>query len=249
MNPSPVFVDYATIRHDPSWQMPSHAHRHHEVIAVESGAMRVEIGGRRVAAGPGEVLFYRAGVPHREWADPARPATTLCLSCGGGADSARIAPCTRDAEGRVREMLRWIERDVAHGLRGDPGRCAALIGAIQAELVRLATPDEPELVARTVQYAQERLSGPITLTALAAHAHLSKFHYLRSYRRLTGRTPVGDVRRMRLERARSLVISTPWPLRRIALEVGLSSEFHLSRLFRRHFGVPPAALRSDRHGP
>ncbi|MCE5279368.1 MAG: AraC family transcriptional regulator [Planctomycetaceae bacterium] len=236
-----TFLDYATIRHDARWHLACHAHQHHEIIAVESGAMRAEIDGRTLTAGAGDVLFYHAGVPHTEWTDPHRAATTLCLSYSG--QSQTLADCTHDDNGRVRQMLRWIDQDRAAGTAGDRARTRAIIAAIVAELSHLAASLQPTLVTQTRLYVQEHLAGRITLADLAARASLSKYHFIRRYRELASCTPGQDVRRMRIERARSLVVSTPWPLRHIAEQVGLSSEFHLSRLFRQHLGVCPTALR------
>lgn len=238
-----TFRDYATIRHDSRWHMAAHSHRHHEIIAVESGAMRVEIAGRSIDAGPGDVLFYRSGTAHTEWTDPRRAAVTLCLSYCGRWLADTLQPRTHDDQGRVRQMLRWVEQDLARGTAGDTPRMTAIISAIVSELAHLAASAQPTLVSQTRLYVQERLDRRITLTELADRAGMSKYHFIRRYSELAGCTPGEDVRRMRIERARSLVVSTPWPLRHIAEQVGLSSEFHLSRLFRQHLGVCPTELR------
>jgi transcriptional regulator GlxA family with amidase domain len=46
-----------------------------------------------------------------------------------------------------------------------------------------------------------------------------------------------------VEAARSLILSTPWTLQRIAEQVGFADETQLSRVFRRLIGVPPGQLR------
>jgi transcriptional regulator GlxA family with amidase domain len=75
---------------------------------------------------------------------------------------------------------------------------------------------------------------------------MSKFHFSRRYRQLTGLTPMEDLRQLRLEAARDLLLTTDLPLKAIAPRTGLGDEYHLSRLFRRAFGIAPGELRRHR---
>ena len=69
--PDPSTAGFCGIGHlQPSrgWRLPGHAHGFHEMIVVLSGRMEVSIAGRTHRGGPGDVLWYPAGVEHREWA-------------------------------------------------------------------------------------------------------------------------------------------------------------------------------------
>jgi len=236
-------IAYATIPHHRGWHYNFHRHTHHEIITVESGAMSVEMGGRTYRARAGDVLFYRAGVAHKEDADPEALATTLCLSFSGEHRADAILPLTKDHSGRVRGMLRWIHDDMSLSDEQRRPRIETLISAIVEELAFLAQPREHPLVERTRRHIREHLAAKITLNDLAAQAGTTKFHFLRTYRALTGATPMLDVRRQRLEHARNLIVSTSWPLRVIAERVGFNNEFHLAKLFRQHLGIAPSSLR------
>jgi AraC family transcriptional regulator len=58
-----------------------------------------------------------------------------------------------------------------------------------------------------------------------------------------GEPPHTYVLRRRLERAREALQTSDEPLLAIALRLGFSDQPHLTRLFRRRFGVPPGAFR------
>ncbi len=242
-HPDFSFVAYATITHHRGWRYPFHRHAHHEVIAVESGAMTVEMNGTLYRARAGDVLFYRAGMAHKEDAEVKALATTLCLSYSGEAFVGEILPQTKDRSGRVRQMLRWIHDDMNLPAESRGARGTALIAALVAELAFLAQPRDDPLVEGTRRYAREHLAEKITLDDLALQAGMSKYHYLRRYHALTGLTPMLDVRRQRLEHARNLIVSTSWPLRVIADRAGFNTEFHLAKLFRQHLGITPSSLR------
>jgi AraC-like DNA-binding protein len=49
--------------------------------------------------------------------------------------------------------------------------------------------------------------------------------------------------RVRMTRARALIVETGTPLTEIALDVGYSDAAHFTRAYKRHFGEPPSALR------
>jgi AraC-like DNA-binding protein len=240
------FVAYATIKHHKDWRYPPHQHPHHEIITVEHGAMSVVLNGQPIIARAGDVLFYKAGNPHKEDADPRQLALTLCLSYSGKYLADRIGYVTHDANGRVRQMLHWIADDMSLPEDVRMPRMAGLIAAVVEELAWLAQPRQHPLVERTRMFMERNLSKRIRLDDLATNAGMSKFYFLRQYYQIAGRTPMQELCKQRLERARNLIVSTSWPLRFIAGQVGFNNEFHLSKLFKQHLGIAPSSLRTKR---
>lgn len=90
----------------------------------------------------------------------------------------------------------------------------------------------------------------LRVDALAARAGLSTFHFIRRFRAAFGSTPHQYVRARRLERARELLETTPWPVTEICDAVGFSSPGSFSSLFRRATGETPGEYRARRrcHG-
>ena len=64
------------------------------------------------------------------------------------------------------------------------------------------------------------------------------------WRRETGRTPRGYLRRLRLERAKLLLAADDRPVTDVALECGFCSPSHLATSFALAFGLPPSHYRS-----
>ena len=92
------------------------------------------------------------------------------------------------------------------------------------------------------------LSGDLSLSALAASVNMSKPHFVRLFRNTAGTSPHRYVVQARTERARHLIQSSELPLAEIASESGFASQSHLSRIFRRTYGVTPGDARKQR-GP
>jgi AraC-like DNA-binding protein len=88
----------------------------------------------------------------------------------------------------------------------------------------------------------------LDIEALAASAHLSRAHFIRSFRETFGEPPHRYLQRRRLERAMALLRETELSVTEICFEVGFSSLGTFSRTFREIVGMSPSAYR-DRAEP
>jgi AraC-like DNA-binding protein len=88
----------------------------------------------------------------------------------------------------------------------------------------------------------EHYSEQLTLAGMARHAGLSRFHLLRTYRRVFGATPRAHLRATRLAAARRL-LKTGARVTEACFAVGFASLGSFSSAFRRDGGVAPAAWR------
>ena len=100
------------------------------------------------------------------------------------------------------------------------------------------------MVKRVRDLMAASVSHKVSLQELADAAELSRYHFARTYRRWTGRTPMKDLQLMRVKHAHHLILTTNLPQKEIARRCGLGNVYYLSRVFRRHFGASPGALRS-----
>jgi AraC family transcriptional regulator len=97
---------------------------------------------------------------------------------------------------------------------------------------------------RVLTYIQDNLSRDITISELAAVAHLSEFHFARLFKRATGLAPHQFVITQRVERAKALIRKGQLSLVDVAATVGFSSQSHLCQHFKRIVGCTPAKFRN-----
>ena len=228
---------------DPSWRMHAHFHPFHEIIAVVAGRMQVQAGGETVVGVAGDVLLYPAQLIHEERADPQCPVKSYFASFALESVPAGRFLRVRDRDGRIAQLMRWLYDDEVATARPNQSKLDSLMHVIVAEFFELRGVCENELVTRVRRYVRAHIAEPQCLSLLARHAAMSRFHFLRTYRTLAGRTPMEEVRCMRLDHARNLLLSTSLTLKEIAARAGLGSEQSMCRLFRRRFGTPPGEFR------
>jgi transcriptional regulator GlxA family with amidase domain len=95
----------------------------------------------------------------------------------------------------------------------------------------------------TRDWALHHLAEPITLTELAAHAHLSLRTFNRRFRAETGMAPHTWLTLHRVQHARHLLETTDLPVDQVASAAGLGSAATLRHHLTRALGVPPLAYR------
>jgi AraC-like DNA-binding protein len=89
---------------------------------------------------------------------------------------------------------------------------------------------------------------PLDVRTVAAVAHVSEAHFIRSFRAVFGETPNRYLQRRRVERSMFLLRETDRSVTDICLDVGFTSLGTFSRMFREIVGEPPSTYRMG-HGP
>ncbi|WP_254259677.1 GlxA family transcriptional regulator [Leucobacter chinensis] len=114
----------------------------------------------------------------------------------------------------------------------------------QAQLIERSVPDaRGEQFAATRQWALERLSDPLTVGQLAAHAHVTERTFARKFLAETGYTPMQWIMRARVDRARELLEASEHQVDQIAGEAGFGTPASMRAHFKRVLGMTPLEYR------
>ncbi|MCE8032830.1 MAG: helix-turn-helix domain-containing protein [Halomonas sp.] len=87
-------------------------------------------------------------------------------------------------------------------------------------------------------------TGDLSVPAMAARLGMSERTFVRRFREEIGETPARFVKQARVDRAKTLLETSRWPLARIAERSGFSSLDSLHRVFLKLVGVTPTTYRS-----
>jgi AraC-like DNA-binding protein len=91
-------------------------------------------------------------------------------------------------------------------------------------------------------------ADPLDVKSVAAVAHVSEAHFIRTFRAVFGETPHRYLQRRRVERSMFLLRETDRSVTDVCFDVGFSSLGTFSRMFRVIVGETPSHYRLG-HGP
>ena len=101
-------------------------------------------------------------------------------------------------------------------------------------------------VERVIAYMMANLDQPLQVASLAMQANVSPSHFFAVFKRQTGSAPIDYFIRLRMERARQLLETTPASVKEVAAVLGYSDPFYFSRLFKAVYRVAPSECRQRR---
>src|SRR5690606_26439338 len=94
-----------------------------------------------------------------------------------------------------------------------------------------------------LDYVKTHFHTPLMLEAVAASVNMSKYHFCREFRRLTGSTFGRYLRDVRLNHAIHMLLHTDKPVTDIALESGFASVSAFYAMFKQALKCTPGEVR------
>ncbi|MGH0258386.1 GlxA family transcriptional regulator [Sinorhizobium meliloti] len=157
-------------------------------------------------------------------------------SCAGGSSAADLAAAlvrrhiSRDAERNALEVLQIEKARSQFDIQTRQPLCEHVNDArVAAVLINM----------------EQHLEGGITIEQLAASVGLSRRQLERLFTEKTRMSPALAFRRLRLDRARQILLTSKKPIIEVALDVGFVNTSHFTKEFRRTYGQTPAEIRDS----
>ena len=97
-------------------------------------------------------------------------------------------------------------------------------------------------LARAVEYIQDQLHADLTVSGIAQVADMSADHFTKLFKESTGQSPYQYVVEARVRKAKELLTTGKFTISEAAHRVGFVDQSHLTRHFKRIFGLPPKRL-------
>ncbi len=102
-----------------------------------------------------------------------------------------------------------------------------------------------EQIETVKTYILENLSDSITIEELAAEVNMSKFYFLKEFKKATGNTPYQFVTELKMHQAADMIRAEQSDLSTIAYNLGFTDQSHFSKVFKRHFNISPGNFRKQ----
>jgi AraC-like DNA-binding protein len=132
----------------------------------------------------------------------------------------------------LRVLAPGLEREILWRLiTGDQGALVRQIGLAGGGLAH---------ISRTIRWIRQHYNEPLLIADLADMADMSPSTFHRHFRSATSMTPIQFQKQIRLQEARTLLMTRTADVAEIGYLVGYESPSQFSREYRRTFGTPPS---------
>ena len=236
----------------------------HELIYCLKGSGLARINGRVHRVKSHGLLWVSCWHPHHYQADPADPWELYWTRIeGAGLDP--LATLLRITEAPVfpdlddaaqRDCFQEVFDLLDHPGPSVPARMhaviARLLGLLYENRFRDSVPNSAEFVPSALEKPLVRMkqhySDPLRLAELADIAGMSVSHFIRTFKRSMGTSPIDWLRRERINQAKRRLIDSDEPIKEIARQCGYRDPYFFSKDFKKVAGSSPTDYRAHERG-
>lgn len=115
--------------------------------------------------------------------------------------------------------------------------------AVAADEMQVLRNDSSVKLDAMLDYIDSHLAQHLTLEGLADRAKVSRAHFARRFRAVTGLSPHRYITLRRVDKARELLRNPSLEINRIALDLGFGDQSHFTQVFRSATGTTPGQFR------
>lgn len=251
---------------------PHHWHEHLEFLFIESGEAVFECGRTPINVRAGDLVAVNSNELHYGVSASSdllyyaiiADTSLLHSAVSDAAETKFIAPIQQNQlllRNHIRgdqhitdcalAIIRELElREFGYELAVKSELYRLLTLLLRRHIVTVLSQAEQERRIQTVErfapvlrYIDTHYQEPIQVDELAALTGLSRFHFSRLFKELTGHTISEYINAVRLDRADYLLRHTQLTISEIAITTGFSDIYYFSRTFKKHRKVTPSSVR------
>jgi AraC-like DNA-binding protein len=104
---------------------------------------------------------------------------------------------------------------------------------------------EPPVIKRAKEYIHEHQAEELSLGQVAKAVNTSTFYFCKMFKKVTGINYTDYLSRVRIEKAKNLLLDPNLRVSEIAFEVGFQSLTHFNRVFKKVLGQSPTEYRAQ----
>ncbi|SEO37825.1 response regulator [Paenibacillus sp. OV219] len=155
-------------------------------------------------------------------------------------------------QGKAREdeAVTAIDIDALMNLAAHKSRDAALhyllsaAGAVYERRSTMQSERTNQLICKLHQYIRSNLGGDLSLTRLSEVVYLNPAYLSVLYKQQTGRNLSDYIAELRLDKAKELLLATPFKIHEIADKIGFETSGYFTRFFKKRLQMTPQEYRA-----
>lgn len=259
-------LSYDKLKYEHDWESIEHSHPYSEILFVTGGHGAFINNGNQRPLSKGDIVITNPYVSHTEISlpPPSQPLEYIVISL----DEIYFTP--EDAEeifsdrsyiynisahwNEIENFLERIQQEINTEALLWENAVLSIINELLILILRftnlnnlhtegtMPTTHSNRIVWLVRQYMEQYYAEPITLNMLAEKFYINKFYLERCFKQIVGCTPLAYLKNVRIDRAKTLLLSTDFTISEISLQVGFASASHFAKTFQKVTGMTPSAF-------
>jgi len=219
-----------------------------EYVRSGSGVIRADEHVHNVQ--PGDTYFLQPGQDQDYHADPDDPWEKIFINLSGPLldrliDGYQLHDRIYFPGLDIHEELDAILRLTQEHEGDNTTELVCLLTRILHKMHLHQSPHTDSAAHRIRELLERSAAEPFDFAAVCAQVSLSQSHGTRLFKQTFGMTPHAYFIRRKMELAKSLLLNTHLPIKRIARDLSFSDEYYFSNVFKQKTGVSPRAFRNQ----
>lgn len=214
-----------------------HEHTYPQILVPLGGTMEITIGDMEYSVSPQKLCLIPAETSHQCSYSGKLLVLNLTELDQDDRDAALLSyPVIVSMCGQILELVDLIQKE----LKQSPHSVSVkyLYSYLYSKLL-------DNCAAPSIRYLSEHYDLPITVNQLAEMENYNVTYYNDWFKQQTGCSPSLYLRKMRIERAKELLLESRYTMMEIAVMVGYSSNSTFTRAFHSITGKTPKAFREE----
>ena len=270
-NPKILFITHQVINKEDLPRTHYHAHDFVEFSIITSGQIRYNIEGSNYTLKANDVMIFNPGVHHQELIDPATSCSTLHIGIGNLNIDSSSTNYMRALDGAPivsvqkykKEFIQCCEQIATEQHERQLGHSFILKSLVMKLIIilyremdqcssppfhqsdQLISSDKNVMVQSLIDYMSYYYMEDLTLEYLSQIMHISPAYMSRIFKEETGFSPIQFLIQLRLQKAKELLSNPSVSIKQVAKAVGYEDAYYFSKLFKKHYDVPPSIYRDN----
>ena len=254
---------------DGTYKPDYHCHDFISMIYVLSGGCAYNISNVRYPVRKGDMIICNPGVYHCKIIDPGEEILEMHIGLGNinvdglppnhliGASCTPVFSLTEYEQ----EILKCSSSIFFEQENNRPGSVLMLkihvmelivlflkatrtdAGPAEASSVMFESSDKASIVSTLISYINENYMRQLSLDSISKSIYLSPAYVSKVFKEETGESPINYLIKVRLSKARELLLGGRMSIKAAAKTVGYDDAYHFSKLFKKYYSMPPSKLK------
>ncbi len=248
------FVNENTYEFFPNW------HGAIEVLYFKKGIGNLSLNGEKFSAFPEDIVVINSNVVHT--ITPEHDSCEYyCLIIDKKFIEKNEFPishrqlhtkiCDKEVTDIYANFCRCLENHEEYYVQEATGYLYLLLSVLFAKytddnvsIAQNGSKDKIEITKKAITFIQDNFHKEITIEDISAHCHISKFYFCRTFKEVTGITPVKFINSVRCTRARDLLLAGEYSVAEISGICGFESPSYFTKTFKNFYGVTPTSFKN-----